>query len=435
MSRLKPLAQGAIIAFLAQVFGVALTYGSNVFLARWLGIVEFGIYEYVIALAVLLSVLVGLGLPTAVLRFIAQYQVTQQWGELQGLIRSSWLITLGAGLGLIATIIASTNIFINVFQFQNWIYFTSFLIGIWLVPLLTLAQLQTEMARAIQKIGLAYIPFQIVLPILVFWGVVICRKLGFNLDSQLVLSLSVVSLIVVLCVQGRLIWQQFHTKFPVVEPIYLPLEWLRVALPLLFQGVFLIILNQTDILMIGAWITPKAVGIYSVAAKTSIWAGFILQAINTVVAPRFTTLYIQKDEQGLRSLVKVAAHWIFWPSGILILGLLIFATPILQLFGSEFSTAQEPMIALLVGQLFNVGCGSVGYLMIMTGHQNEAVMIFGWSALINIILNAILIPQLGILGAAIATALTMAIWNVWLHVLVVRYLKVYPSIVYALFQA
>jgi O-antigen/teichoic acid export membrane protein len=51
----------------------------------------------------------------------------------------------------------------------------------------------------------------------------------------------------------------------------------------------------------------------------------------------------------------------------------------------------------------------------------------------NVILNAITIPLFGIVGAAISTALTMALWNIILHILVVRYLNVYPSIVYAIF--
>ncbi|HIK52913.1 MAG TPA: polysaccharide biosynthesis C-terminal domain-containing protein [Oscillatoriales cyanobacterium M59_W2019_021] len=47
--------------------------------------------------------------------------------------------------------------------------------------------------------------------------------------------------------------------------------------------------------------------------------------------------------------------------------------------------------------------------------------------LTNIILNSILIPQFGGLGAAIATAMTMAMWNIWMYVLVVKYLGIHAS--------
>ena len=73
-----------ILAFLVQVSGVGLTtYIVQIFLARWLGTAEFGVYEYVISLTLLLGIVGGLGLPTAVLRFIAEYQVTQQWQKLR----------------------------------------------------------------------------------------------------------------------------------------------------------------------------------------------------------------------------------------------------------------------------------------------------------------------------------------------------------------
>ncbi|WP_324705636.1 polysaccharide biosynthesis C-terminal domain-containing protein [Lyngbya sp. CCY1209] len=92
------------------------------------------------------------------------------------------------------------------------------------------------------------------------------------------------------------------------------------------------------------------------------------------------------------------------------------------------------MTVLILGQLVNVGSGSVGYLMVLTGHQDQSAFIFGCSALANLILNAIAIPFLGILGAAIATATCMAIWNVVLHILVVRYLDIYPSIIFAFWK-
>ena len=91
---LRNLARGAGIAFLVQVSGVGLTtYIVQIFLARWLGTAEFGVYEYVISLTLLLGIVGGLGLPTAVLRFIAEYQVTQQWQKLRGLIRGTWRLT------------------------------------------------------------------------------------------------------------------------------------------------------------------------------------------------------------------------------------------------------------------------------------------------------------------------------------------------------
>jgi O-antigen/teichoic acid export membrane protein len=151
--------------------------------------------------------------------------------------------------------------------------------------------------------------------------------------------------------------------------------------------------------------------------------------VNIVVAPRFAALYAQGNRQGLQQLVATVAHWIFWPSLAIAIALIAFATPVLQLFGSEFATARWELSVLAIGQLVNTSVGSVGYLMMMTGHQDRAAAVFGIAALANLVLNAIAVPLFGTIGAAVATALTLAWWNLWLYRLVVRYLDVYPSVV------
>jgi O-antigen/teichoic acid export membrane protein len=82
------------------------------------------------------------------------------------------------------------------------------------------------------------------------------------------------------------------------------------------------------------------------------------------------------------------------------------------------------MMIVIVGKLFSAGAGSVGYLANMTGNQDASARIFGWSAAINVSLNLVLIPQFGIEGAAVATASTTALWNVWLCWIVRRELGI-----------
>ncbi|MGC9526764.1 MAG: flippase [Limnospira sp.] len=428
---LGALARGAGVAFAVQVSGMGLTYFVHVLLAGRMGTAEFGIYEFVLASTLLLSVLAQLGFPTAVLRLISQYRVTGQWGHLAGLIRGSWRLSSIAGMsiGLLVTVILGVSGIDRV-----WIYSVPLQVGVWMVPLFAIAQLQSEIARALQKVALAYVPFRLLWPFLVAIGTFGLLAMGVPLTGVCVLQLSLLTLAIAIGVQLVLLRRTFEREFPPASPVYRPREWLRVALPLLLQGVFFIVLSQTDILMLGSMVGPDAVGIYSAAAKTALWSSFVLQAVNTVVAPVFATLYARTDRGGLQSLVATVAHWIFWPSLILAIALIRFAPALLGLFGPEFVAGRWPMTVLILGQLINVGSGSVGYLMVMTGHQDQSALIFGGSALANLILNAIAIPFLGILGAAIATATCMAIWNVVLHILVVRYLKIYPSIIFAFWK-
>jgi len=64
----------------------------------------------------------------------------------------------------------------------------------------------------------------------------------------------------------------------------------------------------------------------------------------------------------------------------------------------------------------------------MTGYQYEAMIVIGASALLNIILNAILIPIMGLPGAALATGVSIALWNVVLVVRVNKHLTINSTV-------
>jgi O-antigen/teichoic acid export membrane protein len=120
--------------------------------------------------------------------------------------------------------------------------------------------------------------------------------------------------------------------------------------------------------------------------------------------------------------------WICVPSVIIAMITVIFAKPILSTFGPDFLTAHWTLKVLVVGEVISVLLGPVGTLMTMTGHQNNSVVVSGFWTLANLGLNAILIPQYCGLGAAISTALTLIIWNIWLCILVFRKVNVNPSV-------
>lgn len=247
-----------------------------------------------------------------------------------------------------------------------------------------------------------------------------------------VLTFSIEILLILLVIQLLFLSRFFPREINNVRPAINLGHWLAVSLPLLFLDSSFMILNQTDTLLIGAILGTKFVGIYNAASQTASVVNIMLAAVNAIAAPEFASLYAQGDIAGLQRLTSTIAKWMFVPTLVIASGLILFAAPVLNLFGLEFVAGKWAMIALVLGQLVNVGAGSVGYLLIMTGHQNQCAKVIGICALVNIVLNFIAIPTLGILGAGLATGLSMALWNIWLNTLVVKYLDVNPSIVAAL---
>ena len=422
---LTKFARGAGAALTVQLLSAVTLYGAQVWLARWLGTTAYGVYEYATAVSIIGAFIASFGLPTVALRLVSAYRAQSDWARLGGLIggswRQLWLVSIGmAGCGTAVWGWLQTTRDLGVYTWP-------LLLGIWSIPGLTLLGLQKEIIRGFQQIVLAFAPSLIGQP-LVLLGLAAGWRSQRPFTSTAAMGLSLTAILLVLAVQW--IWFQCQLAPPIRRPphLYETAQWWRIALPLMLMGGSFMILSHPDTLMIGLLLNAQQVGIYSAALKTAAWVPFILMAVNAMAAPLIAMLYAEDDQVGLQQLVSMIARWMFYPALAMAIAIGLCSRPILQLFGAEFIAAQGALVALMLGQLVNVGAGSVGYLMTMTTYQNQAARVMAASALVNVMLNWVGIHFWGILGAAIATALSMALWNIWLYVLVVKHLGVRPSI-------
>jgi O-antigen/teichoic acid export membrane protein len=102
---------------------------------------------------------------------------------------------------------------------------------------------------------------------------------------------------------------------------------------------------------------------------------------------------------------------------------------LLGISGQQYIAGYTPLLILLAGQVVNALSGSVGFIMTMTGYQNQAARIFALGAVVNTLLNILLTPHLGMNGSAIATAITTVLWNVIMLIFVMRKLKINPTVI------
>jgi O-antigen/teichoic acid export membrane protein len=424
------LARGAGAAFLIQVVGAGLAYLLQLLLARWLGATDFGEYTFTVGWSTIASVLTGLGLATAVLRFAPAYASHEDWERLHGLLRMSLAATVAAGVG-VATI---GTVVLAVLHSQGASHDWNALFGLWMVPLFSLLTLQQEAARAFRKIGLAYAPLLVVRPVFAILGAAAYVALASSLASSEALAITVAAMLIAVLLQSVRFWATLEPSVRTAKPRYEAKRWLKTALPLLLVASFVVVLLQTDVVMVGAIEGARAAGLYGAAAKTASLVGLVLIAVSAIGAPVFSALSAQGRHEELQRLVSTLAHWIFWPSLAISLFLAALAQPILSLFGPEFPSASSVLVILLVAQVINAAAGSVGWLMLVTGHQNQAAWAYGWTAALHVVLLAVATPAFGIDGAAVATTVSYTIWNVWLHTLVVRNLDLRPSIFYGLLR-
>jgi O-antigen/teichoic acid export membrane protein len=357
---------------------------------------------------------------SATIRFLPQFTVRKEWDRALGLLRGAWAIVLASS---VAVAVAGTLAAVVAARF-GVAHTTAFMIGAWIVPPLAIISLQAEMARASRRIALGYAPPQVGKSlILIVLGFAVVRSTG-SLASPAALAMNFTALSVLCAGQLVVLWRGLPLEMRAARPRYEPRQWFSVSLPMLLVAGYTMVLNQADVLLIGAWLGPEPVGMYQAAVKTAALVSLALSASNAAAGPVYASLHTKGDARELQKLISTSVTWAFLPSLAIFLVLVVFGEHILRLFGPGFARVRWQLAILAVGQVVNAASGPVTTLLSVSGHQRQCSRVFGWAALMNVAANAVAIPLAGITGAAIATASTVITLNVWLYVLVRRELGI-----------
>ena len=126
----------------------------------------------------------------------------------------------------------------------------------------------------------------------------------------------------------------------------------------------------------------------------------------------------------LKEVVGKSARWAFFSGLIVGILLVIFGYWFLLVFGIEFIQAKSALNILVIGNIFMSCMGTVAVVLLMTGKERIAMKGFGAGAALNIVLNALFIPQWGIEGAALATATSITVCYMFLTWVAYRELKI-----------
>jgi O-antigen/teichoic acid export membrane protein len=165
------------------------------------------------------------------------------------------------------------------------------------------------------------------------------------------------------------------------------------------------------------------VAIYQAASRTAALISFPLFAMNALVAPMIARLHAENRLRELERSVAIATQAVFWPSLVAALAAIVGGRFLLGIFGAAFEDGQLALTILVLGHVINVGSGPVSYLMTMTGHQDRCAMVWAATVVAQFVLNLVLIPRLGIVGAAAGTTLATCFVTISLTILVKRRLN------------
>jgi len=405
------LIKSSIGSLIVKSSGLLLQFVSGILIARSLGASGYGTYAFALATINLIAIPTVMGLPQLITREVAVYHIRSEFGLMRGLLvrANQAVFTLSLIMVLIALFISIT--FNHSF---DEIRLQTFLISLILLPILGLKNLRIAALRGLKRVVLSLMPEMLFRPgFLVIFLLVGIILLPSGLSPQLVMTFQVVASSIAFFWGIVFLFRALPKETKEAVPEFNTRIWLKSAMPFIFSGAMHIINSKTDIVMLGIFRSVEEVGIYRAVVQGATLVAFILAAVNIALSPTVAGLYAKGDKERLQRVVTYSARAILAGTFPIILVFVLWGRWLLvTLFGQEFGGGTNALSILCIGQLVNVGMGSVALILNMTGHERDTAHAVAIGAVLNIILNVLFVPKFGMEGAAVASAVSLITWNI-----------------------
>ncbi|WP_210203402.1 lipopolysaccharide biosynthesis protein [Breoghania corrubedonensis] len=394
----------ALFTFGVRVFGAALAYFLQVFLARWMGSHEYGIYVVVWTIVIVLGVIAPLGFNSSVQRLIPEYLAFDRLDLLRGILSASRTIAMVSATALM--LVTMAVVWFSSGHVPDYYIVPAYLAALCL-PMFTLTDVQEGIARSRDWGDLAIMPTYIWRPFLILVVVLVASLTGLPHTATTACLAAILATWVAALYQKISMDRRLRHLVGPGPARWAPGDWMRLSLPIFLVEGFFTLLTSADVLMVSYFEPPGEVAVYYAAAKTLALVHFVYFAVKAASAHRYSRLHHSGDHEGLAVYVRQSVGWTFWPSLLFAGLLLVFGSYILRLFGSDFAGGHNILAFLLVGVLARAAVGPVDALLTMAGEQKRCAVAYAGAFAVNVALNVTLIPYFGLIGAALATSISM----------------------------
>ena len=416
------LIRNLIKLLLLNCFSLLLGFVSNYILLKLLGVSDYGLYVYVFNLVYLLVNFCLIGADTLVIRSLPVFEISKDYKGQKGVIL--FAVTAAFFGSIIVSFISEIFVqFTPIAKNIGSIYW--FVLAIISLPMLSITAIIQSALQGEKKIAQSQLAEKIIKP-----GIIITAVLSlFFFEKEISFyRLIIVSLLAMggtLLITFLFYQRHFGSRFRNVKPAFQISSWKHSATAFFLVGILYIVNSRIDIFLLGVFKGNRAVGVYNIVLKISEVIGFVLVIVNLIISPVIAKLYAAGDRFKLQLLMTKSAQLVFICAFPLFLLIVFFRKYILSFFGVSILGGDHALIILASGQLINILCGSVGTLLIMTGHQKVSLFSLAVATIFNITLNILLTPRLGLVGAAIATASSLMIWNLLMFLFVRKKIKIF----------
>jgi O-antigen/teichoic acid export membrane protein len=424
---LHKIAKGASLVFIGLLGTILAVFIGKLIIIRYWTEDEYGIFSIALTILILLSTISTLGLSFGLSRSIAYIRGKREFEKIPDLIFTSLLICI------IVSVVSSSIIFLfsdyislNIFHEPR----LSLPLKIFSIPIpfLTLINVIISIFRGFDNVKPTVIFSQLLWNILfpIFLIIIIfLNKTFINIFYAAIASIIITWLILILYTTRSV----KKIKFPPLK-LYkskINKEIIFFSLPLLGASIFSLLITWTDTLILGVISGTYFVGLYNGVLPLALFITFPLSALITIFVPIFSGLYAKKQFPEIKRNFSILTKWLSLTTTPIFMIFLLYPNQIINfLFGPNYVIAADVLRILAIGFMINTFFGPNGATLISMGRSYFILIATFSAAVLNIILNFSLIPIYGMIGAALASALSMLYINLIRGVKLYSINKVHP---------
>lgn len=400
---MRDILKGGLLLTASNLVVRVAGYFYRIIMGRMLAPYEFGILNLALPLQYMVVILTSSGIAPAIAKFVSQHEAKEEYKEKSLVISSSlvYYTLTGLILGLGFYLLASP---IGTYFFGNPDAVLPIKISSIALPFGFLIAVYTGVFQGFKKVDymasvllfqqIARIAFAIFLTLMsaTAASAILGSTLGFVVAVPLAYFLF------------RKLGQKFSNhSFEAFKEVF------SFSIPVSVTAISAFVLAYVDILLLGYFLTPTEVGIYSAASPTSRLVLAFSVALYAVLIPSISELKAKKDARKTREHIAYS----YKISLAVLIPATIFSVAFSELiigllFGQEYTGASRPFEILVIGTaflgIFTVNSGIFQGL----GKPKIPMKILTITAILDILLNILLIPKLGIVGAAAASTTSFA---------------------------
>ncbi len=196
--------------------------------------------------------------------------------------------------------------------------------------------------------------------------------------------------------------------------------------PRAVSRVFSVALQRVDILLVGGLLGSGEAAVYAAATRFLVLGLLFVQAVQQVMAPRISELLAREDLARARALYRTTTTWLTIVSWPLYLLSAVFPVLLLSIFGPEYERGAPAVVLLCLSMLVATSCGPVDTLLLMAGRSRWSLRNTGLALAVNVVLDLLLVPRIGLTGAALGWVVAILVNNLLPLAQVHRLLGMHP---------